>query len=78
MNLTAKLQHIVKQEINRASDPSINPLLKINSVLDATTVKILEFKKLMKISDDKNCINGCSKYFARLAQGQKKKIILYR
>ena len=42
MNIPAKLQHLVQQEINRASDPSIKPLLKINAVLDTTTGKILE------------------------------------
>ena len=42
MNLSAKLQHLFWQETNRASYPSTNPLLKINSVLDTTTRKMLE------------------------------------
>ena len=41
MNIPAKLQHLVQQEINHASDPFINPLLKINAVLDTTTGKLL-------------------------------------
>ena len=53
MNLPAKLQHLFQQDINRASDPSINPLLKINAVLDTTTGKILEYKELMEGSDKK-------------------------
>ena len=35
---------------------------------------MLEYKQLMKGSDGKNCIYGCSKYFARLAQGHKRDI----
>ena len=72
MNLPAKLQHIVQQEINRASYPSINPLLEMNSVLDTTTGKIIEYKESLKGSDGKNWINGCSTEFARIAQGRKK------
>ena len=41
INLSTKLQHLVQQNINRASDPFINPLLKINAVLDTTTGKLL-------------------------------------
>ena len=48
MNLPAKLQHLVQQEINRASNPSINPLLKMNAVLDTTTGKMIEYKQLTK------------------------------
>ena len=61
MNLPTKLKHLVQQEINRASDPSINPILNINAVLDTTTKKMLEHKQLMKGSDGKNWINICSK-----------------
>ena len=57
MNIPAKLQHLVQQEINRDSDLSINPLLKINAVLDSTTGKILEYKPLMKVLCRKNWIN---------------------
>ena len=71
MNLPSKVQYLVQQEINRASDPSINPLLKINPVLNTTTGKILEYKQLMKGSDGKNWINVFSKEFARLAHGHK-------
>ena len=41
MNLPAKLKHILQQETNRAYNPSINPLLKINALPDATTGRIL-------------------------------------
>ena len=64
MNLPSKIQHLFQQEINWDSNPSINPLLKTNVVLYATTVKMLEFKK-MKGSDNKNWINGCSKQYLR-------------
>ena len=60
MNIPAKLQHLVQQEINRASYPSINPLLKINAVLDTTTRKMIEYKQLIKGSDQNNWINACS------------------
>ena len=53
INLPDKLQYLVQQEINRASNPSINPLLKLNTLLDTTTRKIIEYKKLMKVSDGK-------------------------
>ena len=72
MNLPEKLQHLVLQEINRASYPSINPLLKINAVLGTTTGKNLDCKQLMKGTDRKNWINGRSKEFARLAQVHKR------
>ena len=61
MNLPSKLQNLVQQEINRASDPSINLLLKINALLDTSTGNILEYKQLRKVSKGKNWINGCSK-----------------
>ena len=72
VNLPSKLQYLVQQEINRASDPYINPLIKINAVLDTTTEKMPEYKQLMKGSYGKNGINSWSKEFARLAQGHKK------
>ena len=53
MNLPAKLQHLVQQETDRASNLSINPFLKINLVLDTTAVKTIEYKELMKGSDGK-------------------------
>ena len=42
MNLPAKLQHLVQKQISRASYPYINPIIKINAVLDATNGKILK------------------------------------
>ena len=53
MSLTSKLQHLFQQEINRASDPSTSPLLKINTVPDTAAGKILEYKQLMKGLDGK-------------------------
>ena len=63
MNLPAKLQHLVQQEINRTSNPSINPLLKINAVLDATTRKVLEYKQLTKGQDKKTGSMAAQKNF---------------
>ena len=56
MNLPTKLQYLVQKEMSSASDPSTNPLIKINAVLDTTTRKILEYKQLMKGLDGKKWI----------------------
>ena len=61
MNLPTKLQHIVQQQINHAPDPFVNHLLKTNAILDSTNGNMIKHKQLMKGSEDKNWINGCSK-----------------
>ena len=72
MNIPDKLQHLVQQEINRASDPSINTLLKINEVLDTTTGKNIEYKQLMKGSDEKIGSLVAQKNFQDLHKDTKK------
>ena len=41
MTISVKLQDLVQQETDHASGPSINPLLKIDAVLDDATGKMI-------------------------------------
>jgi len=71
VRLPAKLQHILNNEIKRASDPTIHPLMKLNAVLNAETGKLEEYRTLLKGKDKILWERGCSKEVARLAQGRK-------
>ena len=71
VKLPPKLQHILDNEITRASDPTIHPLMKLNAVLNAETGKLEEYRTLLKGVDKILWERGCSKEVARLAQGRK-------
>ena len=71
VKLPPKLQFILDKEIERASDPAVHPLMKMNAVLNAKTGKLEEYRTLLKGVDKILWENACSKEVARLAQGRK-------
>ena len=62
---------MLDNEIKRASDPTIHPLMKLNAVLNEETGKLDEYRTLLKGIDKVLRERGCSKEVARLAQGRK-------
>jgi len=71
VRLPPKLQFLINKEIERAMDPSVDPLHKINAVLNADTGKLEEYRQLLKGIDKLLWEKGGSKEIARLAQGRK-------
>jgi hypothetical protein len=51
VQLPPKLRQIVNAEIQRASDPAVNPFYKLNAVLNADTGKLKEYRHLLKGKD---------------------------
>jgi hypothetical protein len=71
VQLPPKLRQLVNTEIQRASDPTVNPFYKLNAVLNADIGKLEEYRHLLKGKDKTLWEQGCSKEIARLAQGSK-------
>jgi len=71
VRLPPKLQFLINKEIERAMDPSVDPLRKINAVLNADTGKLEEYRQLLKGIDKLLWEKGGSKEIAQLAQGRK-------
>jgi hypothetical protein len=75
VRLLPKLQQLVNAKIQLASNPAVNPFYRLNSVLNADTGKREEYRHLVLKGKDKPLWEkGCTKEFARLAQGRKKSV----
>ena len=46
--LPPKLQQLIDHEIQRADDPTVNPFLPLNAVLNADTGKLEEYRQLLR------------------------------
>jgi hypothetical protein len=71
VQLPPKLRQLVNTEIQRASDPTVNPFYKLNAVLNADSGKLEEYHHLLKGKDKTLWEHGCSKEITRLVQGWK-------
>jgi hypothetical protein len=56
----------------RAKTRNLPPVAACNAVLDPATGNLLEYRDLLKTTDRDRWYDGCSKEFARLAQGRSK------
>jgi hypothetical protein len=71
VQLPPKLRQLVNTEIQRASDPTVDPFYKLNTVLNADSGKLKEYRHLLKGKDKTLWEHGCSKEIACLALGRK-------
>ena len=71
LRLPPKLQYILNNEIIKASEPNIHPLMKLNAVLNAEAGNFEECRTLLKGVDKILWKRGCSKKVASFAQGRK-------
>lgn len=69
--LPSAINDAINQEIERASDPTMNLFLRANAVLDPSTGNLLEYRDLIKGPDKEKWYNACAKEFGRILNGRK-------